>query len=459
MPRDNFYRVAELSFGIHFSESPVNDERLIPSFEPFRAEASEGQLLFHLLVDDTTRPYPKDKRTRIRKFDTGSGNTLVDKLDSGGYQFIIRDIHNADCCLLLTDQDFTHCQCALNGNLPMRRYGLNNALMLIYAFAASHHSTLMLHASLVRQNDYGYAFIAKSGTGKSTHVSLWLKYLKGCDLMNDDNPIVRLIDGKPFIFGSPWSGKTPCYRNVKAPLGAITRIDRAESNSIDKLSPVEAFASILPACSSMKWDEPIYNAICSTISKIVETTGIYILHCLPDKEAAIVCNKAISKKHNHNNASIPQEAAIKVTRTKSNSSLVDETVKLLSEGHSVTLPLRGISMRPFLEDGRDKALLKQVDHYEVGDAVLAEIAPHKYVLHRIIKMENDNITLRGDGNYGVEKCKLNDIKGLALGFYRKGRKILERTDSKKWRIYSFLWTRLFPIRRNLLFIYKQTLKH
>ena len=458
MPRDNFYRVAELNFGIHFSESPVNDERLIPSFEPFRVKTLEGQEIFHLSVDDSTLPYPKDKRTRIRNFDTGSGNTLVDKLDNNGYQFIIRDIHNADCCLLITDQDFTHCKCALNGNLPMRRYGLNNALMLIYAFAASRHSTLMLHASLVRQNGYGYAFIAKSGTGKSTHVSLWLKHLKGCDLMNDDNPIVRFIEGKPFIFGSPWSGKTPCYRNVKAPLGAITRIDRADKNSIDKLSPVEAFASILPSCSSMRWDKGIYNDICSTISKIIETTGIYTLHCLPDKEAAIVCYKAICIRPNHNDTPTLQNATAKDTRKKSNS-LVDETVKFLSEGHSVTLPLKGFSMRPFLEDGRDKALLKQADHYHVGDAVLAEIAPHKYVLHRIIKLKGNDVTLRGDGNFGIEKCKLNDIKGLALGFYRKGRKSLDRTDGKKWRIYSFVWTHLFLIRRYLLFIYKQTLKH
>lgn len=146
-----------------------------------------------------------------------------------------------------------------------------------------------------RQNGYGYAFIAKSGTGKSTQVSLWLRYIKGCDLMNDDNPIIRITDGKPYIYGGPWSGKTPCYRNVKAPLGAITRIDRAKQNSIEKLPPVQAFASFLPSCSAMKWDIDIYNHICNTITKVVETTAIYTLHCLPDKEAALLCHRTISK--------------------------------------------------------------------------------------------------------------------------------------------------------------------
>ena len=99
----------------------------------------------------------------------------------------------------------------------------------------------------------------------------------------------------PYIYGGPWSGKTPCYRNVKAPLGAVTRIDRASANSIEKLNPVNAFANLLPACSSMKWDKRIFDNICNIVTKIVETTGIYILHCLPDKEAAIICNRAISK--------------------------------------------------------------------------------------------------------------------------------------------------------------------
>ena len=177
----------------------------------------------------------------------------------------------------------------------MRSFGLNNALMLIFAFAGSFKQTLLIHASLVRHKGYGYAFIAKSGTGKSTHVSLWLKHIPECDLMNDDNPIVRILDGKAYIYGSPWSGKTPCYRNIKAPLGAITRIDRADANSVEKLNPIESFASLLPSCSSMKWDKEIFNNVCNTITKVIETTGIYVVHCLPNREAAIICHDSIVK--------------------------------------------------------------------------------------------------------------------------------------------------------------------
>lgn len=134
-----------------------------------------------------------------------------------------------------------------------------------------------------------------------------------------------------------------------------------------------------------------------------------------------------------------------------NAVLLPEVVRLLEEGHTVTLPLRGYSMRPFLENGRDKALLRKPKSINVGDAVLAEIAPKHFVLHRIVSIKGDHVTLRGDGNLGVEHCRLGDVKATAVGFYRKGREQLDSTDGRKWRIYSWVWTRLLPLRRYLLF--------
>lgn len=292
---ENYFRIADFNIKITFNDTSINNMNMLRSFEPFRTAPTEEGKLFELTVDDSLKPVPKPRRQRIRAFETGNGDTIVDRIDNGGYQYIVKDIKGAECALLITNKNFDQCLCALNGNYDMRNFGLNNALMLTFAFAASRKQALLIHASLVRQNNYGYAFIAKSGTGKSTQVSMWLRYIPGCDLMNDDNPIIRLIDGQPYIYGGPWSGKTPCYRNVKAKLGAITRIDRAPQDSIEKLPPLEAFASVLPSCSSMKWDKEIYNAMCDTITKLVETTGIYTLHCLPNKEAAVICNNAISK--------------------------------------------------------------------------------------------------------------------------------------------------------------------
>lgn len=139
----------------------------------------------------------------------------------------------------------------------------------------------------------------------------------------------------------------------------------------------------------------------------------------------------------------------------SNAKFLPEVVKLLEEGHTVTLRLRGFSMRPFLEDNRDKALIKLATTIQIGDPVLAEIAPRKFVLHRIVNIDGNQVTLLGDGNLLPEYCTTEDVKGTVIGFYRKGRSHIELVSGRKWRTYSWIWMRLRPVRRNLLAIYRR----
>ena len=143
--------------------------------------------------------------------------------------------------------------------------------------------------------------------------------------------------------------------------------------------------------------------------------------------------------------------------TLPNDVLLPKVVELIGKGHSVTLPLRGYSMRPFLEDGRDKAVLCRVDTGSLrrGDVVLAHLPTGKYVIHRIIEISCDNITLLGDGNLTPEHCNLGDIQAVVRGFYRKGNTQLCSVGSVKWQIYSLLWMALRPLRRYLLALYRK----
>lgn len=152
-----------------------------------------------------------------------------------------------------------------------------------------------------------------------------------------------------------------------------------------------------------------------------------------------------------NPVAVPEDAHPRATIP--NSVLLPEVVRLVNEGHTVTLPLKGNSMRPFLCHMRDKALLTQLDGLHVGDPVLAETAPGHFVLHRLIAVDGDNVTLRGDGNLGDEHCRREDVKALAAGFFRKGRSEADMITSRKWRIYSWFWTRLYPFRRYLLMLH------
>lgn len=142
----------------------------------------------------------------------------------------------------------------------------------------------------------------------------------------------------------------------------------------------------------------------------------------------------------------------------SNDIFFPQIIQQINEGHTVTLNLRGYSMRPFLENERDKALLQRPDKIETGMPVLAEISKGRYVLHRIIRIDGDKVTLLGDGNYIPEHCTLADIKAVAIAFYRKGSSKPDSIYGRKWEIYSRLWTLLYPIRRYLLFIYRIILK-
>ena len=138
-----------------------------------------------------------------------------------------------------------------------------------------------------------------------------------------------------------------------------------------------------------------------------------------------------------------------------NAVFLPEIIKLLEEGHTATILLKGYSMRPFLESERDKAVLTKAGTPEVGKPVLAEIMPGRFVLHRIISIKGDEVTLLGDGNLHTEKCRLSDVKADVVGFYRKGRQTLDKTTDLKWRAYSRVWMALMPARRYLLAFYRR----
>lgn len=125
----------------------------------------------------------------------------------------------------------------------------------------------------------------------------------------------------------------------------------------------------------------------------------------------------------------------------------------LAKGLTATIWVRGYSMRPFIEHERDRVKLTAQDEYHIGDAVLAQIAPGHYVLHRIIDMQGERVTLQGDGNIrGVEHCTRGDICGVVVEYIRPGRTIPASDPSLRRSIR--LWRRLRPVRRVLLFAYR-----
>ena len=204
--------------------------------------------------------------------------------------------NNPDCILIPSDdykENVVYVPAAYASRLA--EFALSNAMMLLYTFNTTPLDTLMVHASVIAYEGGGYMFLGRSGTGKSTHSSLWLKNIEGTYLLNDDNPVIKVEGDAVNIYGSPWSGKTPCYKNEVLPLKASVRLSQAPHNLIRRLAPLESYASLMPACSCMRWDRKSSDALHKTVEKVISRVAGWHLECLPDADAAFTCRAAVTK--------------------------------------------------------------------------------------------------------------------------------------------------------------------
>ena len=175
-------------------------------------------------------------------------------------------------------------------------FHISTSLMMLYTYSTSCHYTLLMHASVVRYDGRANLFLGVSGTGKSTHSRLWLSNIEGCDLVNDDNPVLRIEDGNLYVYGTPWSGKTPCYRNLRVPVNSIVRIEQAPRNEIRPLKGLSAYASVVAAASSIRWQRALMDSVAASVEKVIGLARCWTLHCLPDPDAAALCFSTVCKQ-------------------------------------------------------------------------------------------------------------------------------------------------------------------
>lgn len=149
-----------------------------------------------------------------------------------------------------------------------------------------------------------------------------------------------------------------------------------------------------------------------------------------------------------------------------NDILIPEWQSWLKEGKEVRFTPSGVSMRPFIEGGKDSVVLAPVTAPKIGDIILAEVIAgggrRTYVLHRLIRISNDIkqpqttsndvvFVLQGDGNlYGEEYCKREDLIGYVIA-------VETPTGKRKRLTRGRLWFYLFPVRKWLLKIYRHTI--
>lgn len=174
----------------------------------------------------------------------------------------------------------------ISGNLSGRL--LRFALWVGFGLMTFNKGTVAIHSSCIVHYGSAVIFLGESGTGKSTHTRLWRENISGAVLLNDDSPIVRVFDdGTVRVYGSPWSGKTPCYKQECYPLAGCVRLSQAPYNKIHKLHVLKGYAALHPSCPpEFAYDERIYSHISSTLSAVLKAVPCWHLECLPDADAA-----------------------------------------------------------------------------------------------------------------------------------------------------------------------------
>jgi hypothetical protein len=279
------YKVADHLFAVNANEALLAQ---MTQYEPFLVEQADGPLVFELTVV-ADEPFPATDIT-VETSQDDDGSQIVAGHTADGLSYFEYLLWGDRSARVLASPDYRQTRVWTESH---ELFGVNNALMVMFALATADKGTALFHSAIVGHEGHGYMFLGKSGTGKSTHARLWMRYISGTELVNDDNPVVRVFPDGAVVYGSPWSGKTPCYRNMSLPLGGIVLLSQAPYNKIERLRSIAAYAAIVPSISGKRWDTAVADGLHDTENQLAMHVPVWHLDCLPDEAAARLCQETI----------------------------------------------------------------------------------------------------------------------------------------------------------------------
>jgi len=148
------------------------------------------------------------------------------------------------------------------------------------------YNTILFHGSVVSVDNIGYLFTAKSGTGKSTHTSLWRELFKERAIMvNDDKPLLRVTENGVTAYGTPWNGKHRLSTNMGVPLNAICVLERSDENHIEKVTAESVYNMLVQQVYRPQNPQKLLKTL-QLIDVMADNVNFYRLGCNMDISAA-----------------------------------------------------------------------------------------------------------------------------------------------------------------------------
>jgi hypothetical protein len=292
------YLVADNLIRISFDES-IDLLNSLPSFKDFKVETNLNN---EAVVNIELTLKPADINLSEAKLLSDVSIVWGDRFKFEEItNFYVTSVENlnsreSDVWRMISDKEFKESKIHVKQAELYDSNILSWMIMVAFGQRVLSNNTALIHSSVVENGEYAVSFLGKSGTGKSTHSRLWISTNEGFNLLNDDNPAVRIEGDDVFIYGTPWSGKTACYINKKRKLMSIIRLTQAKENKMDwKNKGVESLLALLPSFTAIRWNQTIFSSMLSVLENIIQRVSVGQLYCLPNPEAAELCYNEIIK--------------------------------------------------------------------------------------------------------------------------------------------------------------------
>lgn len=156
------------------------------------------------------------------------------------------------------------------------------------------YDRILVHSAVIEVGGRGYAFAARSGVGKTTHIRLWREAFDDVSIINGDKPILRYDGNSFFACGTPWCGKEGYNLNKEVKLNAFVFLERGEENSIAETEPKSnaerLFKQIIIPKDALGASKTL--EICD---KILKNVPMFELYCNKDVSAALCARNELDK--------------------------------------------------------------------------------------------------------------------------------------------------------------------